>query len=182
MKTYKLFLLNLIIITFVLSSCNQVQNNNNNQEQIFLEDLKNAEYPIDLFPTGSVRLEDGHFSEPAAPGSASMNRVFMEDTIAIGDINSDGKDDAASILIGSTGGTGAFYYLAASLNQDGHVIPVATTFLGDRIIVYDISIEKDNIHITYFVHAPDQPMAEEPTQKVEKTYKLEDKNLVEISS
>ena len=181
MKSNKFTFLILTMVLAALVSCTSNQKEQSQLAETFLEDLMNAEYPIDLFPAGSVKLEDGHFSEPAAPGSASMNRVFMDDTIVIGDLNGDGQEDAVSILIGSTGGTGSFYYLAASLNQDGHVIPVATTFLGDRIIIDTILIENGNIHITYFIHAPDQPMAEEPTQKVEKIYKLEDEKLVEIS-
>lgn len=110
-----------------------------------------------------------------------MNRVFMEDMISTGDLNNDGEEDAVSILVGSTGGTGSFYYLAASLNQNGHMVPVDTTFLGDRVIIDSLEILNGKIHIVYFTHAPDQPMAEQPKQRVEKTFILENNKLIAIT-
>ncbi|GAL09687.1 hypothetical protein JCM19233_664 [Vibrio astriarenae] len=48
------------------------------------------------------------------------------------------------------------------------MVTLDSHFLGDRINVTDLLNEADHISIIYFEHAPQQAMADEPTQKVEK--------------
>ncbi|QIA65872.1 hypothetical protein GT360_20415 [Vibrio astriarenae] len=70
----------------------------------------------------------------------------------------------------SNQGSGLFSYLVSfGLDrQRTRLVTLDSHFLGDRINVTDLLNEADHISIIYFEHAPQQAMADEPTQKVEK--------------
>jgi hypothetical protein len=136
-----------------------------------IPDLKSAEYPLDLSPTGSVQLKDGLFEgAPAAPGSATRLTVRLGDMLATGDINGDGTEDAAVILIADPGGSGTFSYLAVVLNQQQKPGAAASIFLGDRIIIEALSIQAGMIRVSFLDHDPGQPMASPPSIEEERTY------------
>jgi len=105
--------------------------------------------------------------------------VLHPEVYAFGDLNGDGVDDAAVILIESSGGSGSFIYLAAVINEDGTPVNVATQFVGDREQVKAISIEDGEITLNMVTHGPDDPMCC-PTQEVTKRYRLAGDQLVEL--
>jgi hypothetical protein len=105
--------------------------------------------------------------------------VLHPEVYAFGDLNGDGVDDAAVILIESSGGSGNFRYLAAVINQGGAPVNVATQFVGDREQVQAIRIDGNEITLEMVAHGPDDPMCC-PTQEVTKVYQLQDDQLVEL--
>jgi hypothetical protein len=144
-----------------------------------MQALPNAEYPIDVASTGKAQLEDGVFEEAAAPGSATKTRVSLGEEQAAGDLNGDGARDAAVTLVADPGGSGTFTYLAAVLNQGGVARPIASVFLGDRIIVKSLAIQSGEIVVTLLTRKPDEPMAAEPTVEVTQKFRLQGDELVE---
>jgi hypothetical protein len=144
-----------------------------------LEALQNASYQ-GIYDE-AVQLTDGQYEgEPFIPGGASRPTVVLHPEVyAFGDLNGDGVDDAAVILIESSGGSGNFRYLAAVINEDGIPVNVATQFVGDREQVQAISIEGNEITVDMVAHGPDDPMCC-PTQEVTKVYQLQDNQLVEL--
>lgn len=93
---------------------------------------------------GEVELLAGHWEgEPPQPGSASVPRVdFLGDLVARGDLDGDGRDEAAVVLTTNFGGTGVFHYLAVVGREGDENRNIATRFVGDRIQVRSLRIEE----------------------------------------
>ena len=149
------------------------------ESELTLEALQNAMYH-GIYDE-PVQLADGRYEgEPFVPGGASRPTVtFHPEVYAFGDLNGDGVDDAAVILIENSGGSGNFRYLAAVINEDGTLVNVATQFIGDREQVQAISIDGNEITVEMVAHGPDDAMCC-PTQETTKVYQLQDDQLVEV--
>lgn len=106
-----------------------------------------------------VTLEAGRYEgEPFVPGGVSRPSVtFIDELQAFGDLNGDGRDDAAVLLVENSGGSGVFVYLAAVLDEQGFPNNVATTLLGDRSQVLGLNIENGQIVVEYLTQGPDDP-------------------------
>jgi heat shock protein HslJ/LysM repeat protein len=144
------------------------------------EELANTTYQSEFTQDGTAPLVDGTYSEPAAPGSATMTTVTLQpqDT-AYGELN--GQPSAAVVLVTDPGGSGTFYHLAVVVNQDGAPANVATTLLGDRVEINSVSIENNQIKVDMVQAGPDDPLCC-PSQQVVNTYELQGDQLVEVSS
>jgi hypothetical protein len=142
--------------------------------------LANASYPSEYTESGVVQLEDGEYRVPVAPGSATELVVTL-DEVAFGDLNEDGVEDAAVILVTEPGGSGTFYDLAAVLNQNGEAVSVDSTLLGDRIQLEALAIEAGDIQVEMVTHGSSDPLCC-PTQEVTQTYQLQDDQLVLIAT
>jgi hypothetical protein len=144
-----------------------------------IQALPNAEYPIDVASSGKAQLKNGDFEETAVPGSATKTRISLGEEQATGDLNGDDAQDASVTLVANPGGSGTFTYLAAVINRNGAADPIATVFLGDRIIVKSIAIESGKILVTLLTRKPDEPMAAKPTVEVKRVFKLQGESFVE---
>jgi heat shock protein HslJ len=143
------------------------------------EALKNAEYS-GIYEE-IIRLTDGRYEgEPFVEGGASRPTVTFTGAYALGDLNGDGLDDAAVVLVENSGGSGSFFYLALVLNQDGNPENVVTQLLGDRAQVESVTIDGAEIAIKAMAHAPGDPMCC-PTQEVDLTYRFDEGQLVEVA-
>jgi len=141
--------------------------------------LKNAE--VQGIYQDPVQLTNGTYEgEPFVEGGASRPTVTFIEPHAIGDLNGDGVDDAAVLLVENSGGSGSFVYLAAILNQEGTPENAGTVLLGDRAQVQSLTIADGQISVTMVTHGPDDPMCC-PTQEVQQTYELQDNELVQTS-
>ena len=93
-----------------------------------LEALQNAKYLSEFADIGHVQLVKGKHREAIVEGGAAELMVRMIGH-TLGDLDGDGKEDAAVLLVTSTGGSGAFRHLAAVINRDGVPDNVATVLL-----------------------------------------------------
>lgn len=146
----------------------------------FLTALPNAAYPLDITRSGRAVLHNGVYEEEAAPGSATRTRIMLSDVQVLGDLNGDGLQDAAVILIADPGGSGTFYYLSAVINRNGAPEPVPAVLLGDRISITSIIIHGGEISVTLLTRHPDEPMAAKPAVELVHEYRLRGNTLVEI--
>jgi hypothetical protein len=145
-------------------------------EPLTEEGLKNAEYHG--IYDAPVELTEGKYEgEPFVEGGASRPLVVFIEPYAFGDLDGDGVDDAAVLLVETSGGSGSFVYLAAVLNQNGKAVNEATTLLGDRAQVGELVIEDGQIHVKLLTHGPEDPMCC-PSQESSETYTLEGNELV----
>ncbi|HCC79290.1 MAG: hypothetical protein A2X25_08755 [Chloroflexi bacterium GWB2_49_20] len=117
---------------------------------ITMEMLKNGEYQAQNGMT-LVRLMDGKYE--AGSGSDYLS-VSMQEQSAFGDLNADGVEDAAIILVENYGGTGQFEYLVPVFNSGVSLSPSSGYFLGDRVAVNSMSIADGRITLDMLVHAP----------------------------
>ncbi|HOD36146.1 MAG TPA: hypothetical protein PLR20_09380 [Syntrophales bacterium] len=141
------------------------------------EALANAEYLSEFASGGKARLKDGIYREKTASESAIATVITLHERYAFGDLDGDGSEDAAAILVVQSGGSGTFYYLCAVLNEEGTAVNVATLFLGDRIQVRDLLIRAGRIEVDMTVHGPKDPMVK-PTRETHRTYYLSGNRLI----
>jgi heat shock protein HslJ len=142
-------------------------------------ELAKATYPSQYYPSGAVTLENGRFSEPVAPGSATEIKVQLTRHLAYGQVN--GQPAAAIVLVSDPGGSGTFYDLHVMVSQDGRPVSVASTLLGDRVQINSIAIENNQIKVDMVQAGPDDPLCC-PSQRVIKTFEVQGEQLVEVSS
>lgn len=142
--------------------------------------LGNVAYQNKFTTSGEAPLQDGVYSEEAAPDSATMTTVTLTDYIAYGEL-SNGQTGAVAVIATDAGGSGTFYDLAVVVPQDGQLTNVATTSLGDRIQINSVEIVDGNIVVDMVQAGPDDPLCC-PTQHVVNTYALEDDQLTLVSS
>jgi hypothetical protein len=133
-----------------------------------LEDLQNATVYAPYYGR-TVTLHAGAYSEGSG---ADLYTVQMLDVFAFGDLNGDGKDDAAIILAENGGGTGVFESLAVFIDLNGSPHQVDQLQLGDRILVNTAEISLDVIHLEMTVHAPNDPLCCPSQQEVQSFWLL----------
>jgi len=161
--------LSFFLISFQISYASPKFNNFN------IDDLKNLTYTIN--PSSDkpmkVKLSNGKYSRRDSPLDFVMTSI---NRTAIGDLNHDGKPDAAVILFSNYGGSGDFAELAAVVNKDGLPKHVASAFLGDRVVIQSLAINKGIILVDMLAHGPKDAMAN-PTLRQTKRFRLVDGKL-----
>ncbi len=136
------------------------------------EILSNAEYHISDY--GSFKLTNGFFRN-----QEQQVRIWGGKTITFGDLNNDGIKDAVTLLTINGGGSGMFEYLAAVINDKGNLKNVASEFLGDRVVVKNISISAGKIKVIMLTQGPKDGFCC-PRLKVAQTYILQGNKLKRI--
>ncbi len=142
-----------------------------------MEILANLAYTHTAVFTETVQLVDGEYEAAPAPGSAMANYIEMTDIAAAGELN--GEPAVAVILVSGTGGSGIFYDLAVVAEVDGQWTNVATTMLGDRVVINSLTIENNQVVVDMITQGPDDPMCC-PSEQVVVAYELHDGELVEV--
>jgi heat shock protein HslJ len=122
------------------------------------EALGNLAYLSEFGENGTVQLTGGQYRAPAAEGSASEIIVSLSNFAAFGDLNGDGVEDAAVILVSSGGGSGVFYDLAVVIDENGTLTNVAIDSLGDRVQVKGLQVTDGEIVVSLLTHAPSDPL------------------------
>ena len=99
----------------------------------------------------------------AAPGSATRIRTWVFGEPVWGDLNGDGVEDAALLLVHAPGGSGTFYYVAVALNTNGAYRGTNGVLLGDRIAPQNVSIRNGVVVANYADRRFDESMAVRPS-------------------
>ena len=133
--------------------------------------LDNSAYRVDKTV---IKLHNGEYIKTSGIKDNSQPpydfRVELI-TAASGDLNNDGISDAAVVLAGDGGGSGAFYYLAAIVNQDGEPLNVDTVLIGNSVDIKSIKITSGTIALDLLIHGFGDPMCC-PAKKSHYEYKL----------
>jgi hypothetical protein len=119
-----------------------------------LEQLRNTEYQLELPADGKAKLKNGFYREQIVPNSATQLEIWLDSLVVFGDLNDDAVADAAAILVGTAGGSGAYYYLVAVINHNGKARHAATQSLGDRVIVKSLKIQSGKVIVRLTKHGP----------------------------
>lgn len=128
-----------------------------------------------------VTLVNGRAETPAAPDSASKVVTQYFGNVATGDLSGDGAPDVAFLLTQSTGGSGTFYYVVATLvTADGGYQGTNAILLGDRIAPQTTEIRNGEIIVNYAERKAGEPMTAEPSVGVTKYLKVQGTTLTEV--
>ena len=135
------------------------------EHQAVALDPLNATYTID---GTALTLANGKSEQEAAPGSAEMvtTQIFGKPTY--GDMNGDGKNDAAVFLVQDGGGSGTFYYVAVALSTSTGTVGTNAIFLGDRIAPDTMQIANGMVVVNYADRKAGDPMSVSPSLGVSK--------------
>lgn len=134
--------------------------------------LRNAEYPSEFPASRKAKLTDGRYEETIQPGAATKIVIALHPVYALGDLDGDGADDAAVILVANPGGSGSFYHLVAVRNEGGTARATAVASLGDRVKVENVSIKAGEIAVQVVAHGPQDPLCC-PTQQATRSFRLQ---------
>jgi heat shock protein HslJ len=145
------------------------------------DQLRNAGYSG--IYTETVTLTDGLYEgEPFVPDSAARPTVqYIDGSEVFGDLDGDGVEDAAVLLVESSGGSGTFTYVGAQLNQGGQPVDAGAVWIGDRTQVATMAITGGQVVLDIVTQGPDDAQCC-PTLKVRKTLALQDGLLAEAGS
>jgi len=130
-------------------------------------DPLNATYVIE---GQSITLINGKAEAPAAPGSAEQVTTTVFGQPTTGDLNGDGKPDAAVMLVQDTGGSGTFYYIAAAISTSNGAEGTNAILLGDRIAPQNVEIQNGQIIANYADRKPGEPMSTPPSVGVSRYF------------
>ncbi len=171
-------------LTFIKQVANVVVNKTNatssdNGISIIVFDPLNATYTVGGQP---VTLVAGKAATPAAPGSAENVTTTVFGQPASGDLNGDGKADAAVLLVQDSGGSGTFYYVAAAINVASGTEGTNAILLGDRIAPQNITVQNGRIVVNYADRNPGEPMTTAPSVGVTKYFSWNGTSLQAASS
>jgi len=134
---------------------------------ITLDMLKNATYMLPLYGR-TVTLTNGVYQEGSG---AEIYSVSMTGAIAFGDLNGDGLEDAATILVENGGEPGQFESVVVMLNQSGVPAQAGVAQLGDRVQINSLAIQEGRVLLDMLVQGPNDAMCC-PTQPVTQSYQL----------
>jgi basic membrane protein A len=134
--------------------------------------LLNAVYPSEFTVDGLAPLQDGIYEEPVPDSAATAYIEALPETIAFGDLDADGVEDAAIVLMSEGGGTGTFAELYAVIDRNGKPIAITPIMLGDRIPVNSVAIVDGQIVVDIMTRAAGESMADEPSVPETQTYQI----------
>ncbi|HET8946340.1 MAG TPA: hypothetical protein VFQ07_05105 [Candidatus Polarisedimenticolia bacterium] len=131
----------------------------------------------DIVAEGPVHLASGSWSAEDAEGKQSLE---LGPPRARGDLDGDGREDAAVILLSSGGGSGVFVDLAVVLDRNGVPVHAASAPLGDRVQVHGVRIEGTDVLVDVTQQGPCDPACS-PTQNTTRKFHFADGRLVDTA-
>lgn len=136
--------------------------------------LANLEYQTGALASGRVQLRNGTQQTRPFPRSAAVLTFTLLPAMTVGDLDGDGRDDAAAILVSDPGnGAATFCNLAAVVQERGRYRNVATKFLGSGVRVRGLFIQDGRIVVDMLPPAG-TPGSAMPFRRV---FRLEDERL-----
>jgi len=137
-------------------------------------------YPVEGSPNGVVSLIDGSAEIPM-PDSQSMLMVDVVDAIAT-DLDGDGVDDAAVILVSNSGGTGFFYSVYGVFADPDQTVVTNEIAIGDRIAIDSFSSDlvTGEIRVRYRDHSDAIGFADAPDVNVVSDIRLSRTGAAEV--
>lgn len=125
----------------------------------------------------TISLEGARDQQLPGPGPARDSAWRYFGDTARGDLDGDGLEDLALLLVNEPGGSGTFYYVAAALMQAKGYRGTNTLFLGDRIAPHGISIKDRIITVNYAERPEAASFAEAPSVNISKYFNIKNERL-----
>jgi len=136
-----------------------------------VERLRNAAYPLPEAGGNLIQFTDGKFRGPVVLGSTEELRFTLVDRVGRGDLDGDGVEDAALLMIKDPTGDKPEYTLWAVINQGVAPDPRGVVLLGEKVQVGGMIIEDLKIFLDVVRPGP-QDIVGMPTRRIKESYKL----------
>jgi hypothetical protein len=133
--------------------------------------LRSAAYPLPEANGNLIQFTEGKFRGPVVLGSTDELRFVIQERIARGDLDGDGVEDAALVMIKDPTGDTPSYTLWAVINRGGTPDPRGFVLLGEKIQVGGMTIDALKIYVDVVRPGP-QDIQGIPTQRIKESYKL----------
>lgn len=144
---------------------------------LFGADSLNASYFVD----GEViTFVDGRHEREIIAGSSLRETIQVFGVPVAGDLNGDGIEDMAVLLVKNSGGSGTFYYVAVAIQEVGGWRGTNALLLGDRVAPQNVEIRNGVVIANYAERAPGESFADRPSVGVSKYSIFENGVLKEI--
>lgn len=134
----------------------------------------NSIYPSEYVAGGLLKLTDNHYED------SDLTSAELDPLRASGDLDGDGTKELVVLLNTGTGGSGLFRDLYVLRRQAGGLAVSAPGFLGDRVDVQALRIERDELVVDLVVQGENDPLCC-PTRPVTYRFRLANNELVEIT-
>ncbi len=134
-------------------------------------------YLLDLIGT-PVKLAGGQYYAPFIEATGQGVLVAQSAMRASGDLDGDGDEDAAVILVADANDDRMFIYLGVVRNDGGVPGSTTTVLLGDRIKVDHMDIRSGQVVVRLTTHTGDDPECC-PTLDTTQYYTLQGERLVQ---
>jgi hypothetical protein len=122
------------------------------------DSLKNAQYqPGARDDHALVQLTDGKYNQGTDATTLNYASIILTDSVALGDLNGDGVNEAATIFFENYGGTGNFGFLAIYTNVDGLPVFLSSTMIDDRPLINSMTIENREVYLDATTHGFEDP-------------------------
>ena len=146
---------------------------------ITLEELRAAEYPVEVLDGAMVRLTAGVFT----PADSSRRDIASMELHPMTAISAPGPDQAraAAIIMESGGGTGMFYWLHLLERTAASPSVVASAYLGDRVEIIALGFAGDTVVVRLVTQGPTDAFCC-PTLEVVKRFVRSGSELVEAGT
>lgn len=115
-------------------------------------DLENLRFEL---AGETIELEGGEFE--LSYGGASTTMFLLQNRVTQGDLDADGDDDLVAHIIERSPGTSVFHLIVPVLHNDGIPVPQAPVYVGDRVVMEEISIRNGMIEVTLLDREEDEP-------------------------
>lgn len=125
-----------------------------------VDQLRNATYTFQGADQAvrTITLKDGKFESGTDSSKPGFVRIQMGNKVAFGDLNGDGLEDAAIIIVENYGGSGAFVSVLAVLNQGGKPGTAYSALIDDRTLVNEVAIKDGLLFVDAVIHGPSDAM------------------------
>ncbi len=131
--------------------------------------LDNINIPSSWSQSGTITLQNGSYSEAAAPGSATHRTIQTSAYMAQGQI--DDQDVLAAILItNQPNGSGPFYDLYLFKARGDQLVYLAQVPLGDRIQINRLTITDNMVQVSLASDSTALGLSEDPDLPLIKSF------------
>lgn len=169
---------NIIFIIIILLVCSVITTS----QEMSVESLSHAVLAEVKDIPGTISLRNSEWKgKPFVPGSAERPTVSLRQELFVsGDVNRDGKNDAAAFLVSTTGGSGVQVHLALFLRYGSSLKNAENIWLGDRVQVRSAKIEQEGILSVTMIRSGEKDGMCCPGEIVQRQWKWNGKKLNEL--
>lgn len=115
-------------------------------------------------------------------GKSTIKATTVFGVPTVGDLNSDGRNDAVFIITQDGGGSGKFFYVVVAVNLSAGSLGTNAVLLGDRIAPQNVEIKNGQVIVNYADRKIGEPMTTAPSVGVSMYLSIDGTVLKKVSA